>query len=200
MAGFEPALVKEFPSGKFLVPVSGMKATLTIIVGLVLVTGCVSQRDVATNEIDYRGEKIKLTKSYSDFDDYKNDPENIDPAETARVQRLVMEAPIEREFNSLLDASKAVGEIAFPGYGSGGFAQQPQPDGSILTGFSVEIPRAEKDRCFTFRGKNGKYRLIDDFVLSEAPYIWRVTEEDGTLVYSTAEGKRVLTRPLVNKE
>jgi hypothetical protein len=34
-----------------------MKATLTIIVGLVLVTSCVSQRDVATNEIDYRGEK-----------------------------------------------------------------------------------------------------------------------------------------------
>lgn len=88
---------------------------------------CVSQHNDATNEIDYRGEKIRLTKSYSDFDDYKNDPENIDPSETARVQRLVMEAPIEREFNSLLDASKAVGEIGFPGYGSGGFAQQLQP-------------------------------------------------------------------------
>jgi len=101
---------------------------------------------------------------------------------------------------SLLDASKAVGEIAFPGYGSGGFAQQLQPDGSVLKGFSVEIPRAEKDRCLIFQGRNGKYRLIDDFVASDSPYIWRVTEENGVLVYSTAEGERVLTRPLVNKE
>lgn len=176
------------------------RETLTIIVVVVLGAACLSHHDVATNEIDYRGEKIRLTKSYSDFDDYKNDPENIDPAETARVQRLVMEAPIEREFNSLLDVSKAVGEIAFPGYGSSGFAQQPQPDGSFLMGFSVEIPRAEKDRCFIFRGRNGKYLLIDDFVASDTPPIWRVTEENGTLVYSTAQGERVLTRPLVNKE
>jgi hypothetical protein len=111
-----------------------------------------------------------------------------------------MGAPIEREFDSLLDASKAVGEIAFPGYGGSGFAQQVQPNGTILMGFSVEIPRAQKDRCFTFRGINGHYRLIDDFVASDTPAIGRVTEENGRLVYSTHAGDPVLTRPLVNKE
>ena len=151
------------------------------------------------NEIGYRGDRIKLSKSYSDFDDYKNDPQNIDPTETERVQRLVMQAPTEREFGSLLAASKAVGDIAFPGYGSSGFAQQPQPDGSVLMGFSVEIPRAEKDRCFTFRGGNGMYRLIDDFVAPETPSIGRVSEEKGTLVYSTASGERIMSRPLMTK-
>jgi hypothetical protein len=177
-----------------------MKATLIVIVLMVFTLSCGYRQGLASNEIEYRGEKIKLTKSYSDFDDYKSDPQNIDPAETGRVQRMVMYAPIDREFESLLDASKACSEIAFPGYGAGGFQQQPQPDGSILMGFWVEIPRAHKDRYFAFRGTNGKYRLIDDFVVSDMPDIGRVTEENGALVYSTYQGKRVLTRPLVNQQ
>jgi hypothetical protein len=61
-----------------------------------------------------RGEKIKLTKAYADYDDYKNDPENIDPSETERVQRLVLSAPIAKTYGSRLEASKAIGQIAFP--------------------------------------------------------------------------------------
>src|SRR4030095_3424716 len=106
-----------------------------------------------SNEIDYRGEKIKLTKAYADHDDYKNDPENIHPSETERVQRLVLGAPIARTFASRLEASKAVGQIAVPGYGSGGFVEQSQADGSVLMGFSVEVPRADKERYFVFQGK-----------------------------------------------
>jgi len=34
----------------------------------------------SSNVIDYRGERIKLSKSYYDFDTYKNDPDNIDPS------------------------------------------------------------------------------------------------------------------------
>jgi hypothetical protein len=169
-----------------------MKTWLTILALAFLNVSC----EPPSNEITYRGEKIKLSKSYSDFDDYKNDPENIHPSETARVQRLVMEAPIKRNFDSLLEASKAVGEIAFPGYGTSGFQQQQQPDGTVLMGFSVEIPRAEKDRCFAFRGVNGKFELIDDFVAPDTPSIQRVSIEDRTLVYSTLNGQRVLTRPL----
>jgi hypothetical protein len=59
-----------------------------------------------SSEIDYRGERIKLTKSYADFDDYKNDPENIDPSATERVQRLVLGAPIAKTFGSRLRPPK----------------------------------------------------------------------------------------------
>ena len=169
-----------------------LKIALTIVL-ILPGSSCARSRD---NEIRYRGERIKLTRSYSDFDDYKNDPQNIDPTETERVQRLVMQAPIEREFGSPLDVSKAVVDIAFPGYGSSGFGQQPQADGSILMGFSVEIPRARKERHLVFRGVNGKFRLIDDFVAPDTPSIERVSAENGTLVYSTASGERVMTRPL----
>lgn len=177
-----------------------MKAKLIVIPLVVLIFSCSYRPEPAPNEIEYRGEKIKLTKSYSDFDDYKNDPENIDPAETMRVQRLVMQAPIDREFESLIDASKAIGEIAFPGYGSGVFPQQRQPDGTSLIAFSIEIPRAEKDRWFVFRAAEGKHLLIDEFVAPDVPLISRVAEENGVLVYKTVASEKVLTRPLVNQK
>jgi hypothetical protein len=108
-----------------------------------------------SNAIDYRGEKIKLTKAYADYAAYKNDPENIHPSETERVQALVLGAPIAKAFGSRLEAAKAIGQIVFPGYGGGGFVEQSQPDGTVLMGFSVEIPRASRTRYFVFQGKEG---------------------------------------------
>jgi hypothetical protein len=119
---------------------------LLLMLGLI---GC----ERRSNQIDYRGEKIKLTKAYANYDDYKNDPENIDPSETERVQRLVLGAPIATTFGSRLEAAKAIGQIAFPGYGSGGFVEQSQADGSVLMGFSVEVPRAGKERYFVFKAR-----------------------------------------------
>jgi hypothetical protein len=151
-----------------------------------------------SNQIDYRGEKIKLTKAYANYADYKNDPENIDPSETERVQRLVLGAPIARTFASRLEASKAVGQIAFPGYGSGGFVEQSQADGSVLMGFSVEVPRAGKERYFVFQGKEGVYTLIDDFVHPDTAGLLRsVVRRGNDLVFTSIDGTEALVRPYV---
>ena len=153
-----------------------------------------------SNEIDYRGEKIKLTKAYTSYDDYKNDPENIDPSETERVQRLVLDAPIAKTFGSRLEASKAIGQIAFPGYGSGGFVERSQPDGSVLMGFSVEVPRASKERYFVFQGKDGVYTLVDDFVYPDNPGLLRsVVRRGNDLVFTSINGKEAVVRPYVAK-
>ena len=147
------------------------------------------------NEIEYQGQKIKLSKSYSDYDDYKNDPENIHSSETTRVQHLVMNAPIADIFKNRLEAGKAIGQIAFPGYGSSGFRGQQQPDGSVLVGFSVEIPRAGKERYFVFHEQDGLCKLIDDFIYSETPGLLQsVVRRGNELVFSTIEGKEVLVR------
>jgi len=151
-----------------------------------------------SNEIDYRGEKIRLTKAYADYDTYRNDPENIDPSETERVQRLVLSAPIAQAFGSRLEASKAIGQIAFPGYGSGGFVEQSQADGSVLMGFSVEVPRASKERYFVFRGKDGVYTLVDDFVHPDTAGLLRsVIRRGSDLVFTSIDGNEVLRRPYV---
>ena len=69
-----------------------MKSKLTIIV--VVLVGIAAlwlfvYRGRKGDTLVYHGERIKLSRSYVDFSTYKNNPNNIDATETARVQRLV---------------------------------------------------------------------------------------------------------------
>jgi hypothetical protein len=169
-------------------------------IGLVLLTFGANGCERQSNEVDYRGEKVKLSKTYASYDDYKNDPENIDRSETERVQRLVLAAPIAKTFGSRLEVSKAIGQIAFPGYGSSGFDEQVQADGSVLTGFSVEVPRASSERYFVFQGKSGVYTLIDDFAHPDsAGLLHHVARRGNDLVFTSIAGKEALTRPYAAK-
>jgi len=146
--------------------------------------------------IEYRGEKIKLTKYYLSYEDYKDDPQNIHPSEIARVQRLVVEAPIAGSFFSRQDMLDAAFNIHFPGYNVGGLSDGTKDDDNSLSGVSIEIPLADKDRYFVFRHANGKYLLVDSFVESNVPLIMRVKQDGNRLVYSTYEGTVKLIRPM----
>jgi len=136
----------------------------------------------AADVMEYRGERIKLSRAYSDFDEYKNDPDNIHPSETERVQRLLINAPIQHAFASRLELFRAVGQIAFPGYGTGSGGTRLS-DGSELLAVTVEIPRANKDRYLVFRGRDGQYELIDDFVHAEASYPFEIRDQDSAYIY-----------------
>jgi len=150
----------------------------------------------AIETIGYRGERVKLSKRYSDYDDYKNDPGNIDPSETTRVQALVTGAPIGRAFGDRQQAVRAVSAIVFPGYGASSWRIQPQPDGSSLTGLAIEVPRAGQDRNFVFRDRGGAQTLVDDFLAPTDLAITAVTEQEGAFVFSNTKGEKVLTRPV----
>jgi hypothetical protein len=154
-------------------------------------------RRILPSTIEYRGQKVKLTKFYLDYEDYKDDPDNIDPSENDRVQRMVAEAPIAHSFASRKAAVDAVFEIKFPGYGSGGFGGPIQTSEGSLNGLLVEIPRSDKARYFIFRNTHGNYVLVDDFAASDALEIETVREEQGNLVYSTAAGERRLVHPIL---
>lgn len=139
----------------------------------------------------YRGEKIKLSKHYTDFDQYKNDPDNIDPSETKRVQRLVMTAPIAHAFASWSELFQAIQAIAFPGYGTGIFPDR----NSDLTLVTIEIPRADKDRVFVVRGRKGGCEVIDEFVHDDIPLLSGVREEGKFYVFFDRSGKELFRRP-----
>lgn len=174
-----------------------MKRTL-LAIGIIvcLATAWAVMRRILPSSVEYRGQKIKLTKYYLDYDDYKNDPDNIDPSETGRVQRLVSEAPIARSFASRRDAVDAVFKVMFPGYGVGGFGGAIKDSDGSLNGFSVEIPRAGKNRYFIFRNTHGNYELVDDFIDLDTLQIETVREEHGNLVYCTASGEPKLIHPI----
>lgn len=154
-------------------------------------------RRILPSYVAYRGEKIKLTKFYLDYDDYKNDPDNIDPSETARVQKLVSEAPIARSFPDRKAAVHAVFEIKFPGYGSGGLGPLDDTNGA-LNGFEVEIPRTDRSRLFIFQNISGSYRLVDDFIDSDPSGVRSSHLDGSSLIYTTADGRSIV-RPIQSK-
>jgi hypothetical protein len=163
--------------------------------------GCSGGSDMSQtreDEIEYRGERIKLTKPHSDYDDFKNDPDNIDPLEYPRVKRLVCEAPIAPSFTDRWQMIQAISGLAFPGYGHWQFGDKTQADGSVLSGFGVEVPHADQARILVFRSRGKEFDLIDDFI---GPFnesiqhrIVTVTIADGKLIYADFENTTVLDR------
>ncbi|HEV8607334.1 MAG TPA: hypothetical protein VGQ99_18500 [Tepidisphaeraceae bacterium] len=147
--------------------------------------------------IQYRGQTIQLSKAYTDFDDYKNDPNNIAPTETSRVQQLVSSAPISPTYPTRESLFAAISQIEFPGYGVTCFAEKPQPDGAILTGFSIEIPRADRERIIVYQLKSGTFTLLDDF--TGPPDISEARLQNRQLSYYDMQGKLILSRPLPSR-
>ncbi len=133
-----------------------MKRTLIVVgvvIGLLILWNVVSR--LIPSYTEYRGEKIKLTRYYFDFDEFKNDPDNIDPSETSRVQRLVIEAPIGKSYATREEMIHATFDIVFPGYGTGGLGDGREEGEGALSGESIEIPRADKMRHIVFQHRGG---------------------------------------------
>ena len=147
------------------------------------------------DSIEYRGQPVKLSKPYGDYDDYKNDPNNLTPGEAGKVHELVQSAPIARQFPDRRQMTRAVFGLKFPGYGLGSYGEKPQPDGSVLALFGVEIPKSGKTRYLVFRGSGGAYTLVDDFVHADSAAIGGVSTNGDKLVYSTTRGSQVVERP-----
>jgi hypothetical protein len=180
-----------------LVPIVGV-----VLMGKYMVPKMYSAAKEAGNigkedSIDYRGQRIQLSRAYSDFDEYKNDPNNIAASETERVQQLVETAPIAREFPTRESMVAAVSEIEFPGYGLTAFGDMPQGDGTLLSGFSIEIPRGERERVILFQFKKNTYKLLDDFLGPSD--IMEVRVKGGQIEYLDARQQVILSRPVLKK-
>jgi hypothetical protein len=184
-------------------PEPGVKRVAWVVLGIVAfytLRCAILPRLLPPGDVEYRGETIRLTKWYFSYDDYKDDPESIAPAERVRVERLVASAPIGRIFNGRMEMIRAVSDIRFPGFGMSQFGEKSQSDGSVLAGYSVEIPLAEKDRCLVFRGRSGIYTRIDDFVVPAEPAIRAVRQDRDQLVYTTHDGREVLRHAIARDE
>jgi hypothetical protein len=155
--------------------------------------------DSPSDEIEYQGQKFKLSKVFASYEDYKDDPSNLDPAENARIEKAVTNAKIGSVYSSIEELVEDVCKIQFPGYGMTGFGQKKQPDGSTLDGFAIEIPRADKDRVLVFRGEAGQYALIDDFVTGSGQAIADIQVANGKVQYVTFDGGIIASHPYGGK-
>src|SRR5262249_26238026 len=79
LSGLAAGLTRILPVSTAVTPAGAMASGLCVILvtaaGLAAVNMAYIQA-YGSDEMEYRGEKIQLSKKYVDYDDYKNDPNN----------------------------------------------------------------------------------------------------------------------------
>jgi hypothetical protein len=142
-----------------------------------------------SDTIEYRGEHFKMAKNFWSYEDYKDDPNNLDSNGVSRIEAVMRDASIGTNFDSREQFIHAVFGLKFPGYGLEAFGEKQQSDGSSLSMFSVEIPQRDKDRYLVARLTGGRYALVDDFVASSVSNdISQVKLESTSLRYYDGNG------------
>jgi hypothetical protein len=160
----------------------------------VVATACTVKATMQSEDsfdiVTYQGEKIKLARRYTDFHDYRDDPENLPTEIRSRVAQLVRIAPVSKEFANRREMDDAIFKLMFPGYGLSMF-QLHEP----LALYSLEVPHAIEDRLLVFRQNGERWLLVDDFVWPQSGgYIQGVGYVNGRLRYKDREDKVVLER------
>lgn len=160
-----PETISPPPRFKF-----GFKFWLALIVFIVLLQ-FVHRRPhgrvtfVGDNVIEYQGQQFKMRKTYTSYEDYKDDPDNLDTNELDRIEQTMVSARIPASFGTRKEFIHALFDLKFPGYGMGGIGEAPQTDdGSTLEVESVEIPQRDKDRYIVAREFAGQLTVVDDFI------------------------------------
>jgi hypothetical protein len=183
---------------KWLIVVLGV---LVVSVGAVALGRRAYVEAFGSDEMDYRGEKIRLSKKYVDYDDYKNDPANLAASEVPRVEKLMTDAQVGPDFADWPDVAHQLMNIKFPGYGMGS-DESVVVAGREFAVRSIEIPQVAKERYFVIEKlAGGRFRLADDFVAPRDPGsafapISSVRLVDDKLVYADRNGKVVRETPV----
>jgi hypothetical protein len=167
----------------------------------VLATSCGGGSGSGSREIKYQGTTFRLTKAYATFEDYKDDPNNIDPREVPRIERLMTQVKIGPEFDSWKDYVDQAFALAFPGYGYGPGPSVKSTARQFVVSM-IEIPKVSKDRWLVSEQMDGgQLHLVDDFVRAmpadEDSAIMTIDFIEDALIYSDARA-RVVRRTAIN--
>ncbi len=173
-------------------------ARVALLVGVLAAAYVADHLRSGSGTIDYYGQTFKTAKKYRSYEDYKDDPNNLDTNELAKIEKTMTEASLPPAFNSRREFIHAMFKLKFPGYGLGGIGQRAQTDdGSELSVESVEIPQRDKERYVVARESGGRVIVLDDFVHSTTTNeIKHVKLEGNKLRYFDDKGSLVREKPL----
>ncbi len=123
-----------------------------------------------SDTITYQGQQFKMARPYATYEDYKDDPNNLDTNELGRIEQAMTLAKVPAVFKNREEFfHMLIFDLNFPGYGFGGLGERPKTDdGSILDVEAIEIPQRDKSRYLVVRESAGQYDLMDDFIAGTA--------------------------------
>jgi len=64
----------------------------------------------------YQGETVRLSRTYADFPEYRDDPNNLPASEIPRIASLLKDAPVPARFATREAAGDFLFTLMFPGY------------------------------------------------------------------------------------
>jgi len=141
---------------------------LTALVAIILLHSPSRRRShtyLRPDVMEYQGQQFKMRKAYLSYEDYKDDPNNLDTNELDRIEQTMLSVKIQPTYKDRREFMSAMVDLTFPGYGGGGIGEVPQTDdGSTLYVQSMEIPQRDKDRYVVARESDGQITVLDDFV------------------------------------
>jgi hypothetical protein len=152
----------------------------------------------SSDTLSYQGRQFKLRKAYATYEDYKDDPDNLNTNELDQIEQAMVNAKIPSSFKNREEYIHNVFDLQFPGYGlaSNGSATMTD-DGSKLEVSSVEIPQRDKDRYIVVREFGGQLNVVDDFVYpSSTNAIQQIKLQKQKLLYYDKNGKLVREKQL----
>lgn len=167
-----------------------MKRIVAVTSGMLLwlVTGCGVPGDSNSNDatnvdsnMEYEGGRFRTSKEYSDWDDFKEDPNNYLESETPRMTDAVKTVEFAATVSDRELVMKQMFDKQFPGFGCGqlGILDREQLD--LCAAFSIEVPRTGTSRYAGYVNVNGQFILVSDFVAPQTPMIAMVSVSDGHL-------------------
>jgi hypothetical protein len=117
------------------------------------------------DEVEWRGEKFKLKQKYLDYEDYKDDGDQLASSEVERVKQFMLAISVPKVAPSETDLRQSLRQMRFPGFGSSyaGVVRDEHGNRYILN--EHEIPQKHEQRTLLYRvEKDGTCRLVVDGV------------------------------------
>ena len=149
------------------------------------------------DSVRYQGERFTLARSYSDFREYKDDPNNLSDGARRRADLLMRKTSFGPHFKDSDEVVRALDALMFPGYGWF-YANQSARPGVTLELVFVGFPSRKSNRYFVLeKGSDGSFSVIEDFVASQFPEITGVHRgTDRALVHTGVNGAIIV--PVMN--
>ena len=153
---------------------------------------------ISGNTIEYQGQHFQMRLPYAEYDDYKDDPNNLNTNDLGRIEQTMESVKIPASFKDLNAFTDFAFNLQFPGYGLDIFGENGiTDDGSTLDAASVEIPQASKDRVIVVRESGRSIKLVDDFIYDTSTNeVEQVQLKQGQLQYFDYKGQLLCKKPL----
>lgn len=131
------------------------------------------------DEIEWRGQKFKLKQKYLDYEEYKDDSDQLAPSEIELVKQFMLGITVPKVVASETELRQSLRQMRFPGFGStyAGTVKDEQGNRYILNEY--EIPQKQEQRTLLYRvEKDGTCRLVVDGVSIDHPNDYRFSNHE----------------------